>query len=114
MAEQGAGVHQGQPFLVAEYMPRGALDEVLQDAALDLPWSRRAGFAADAACGMAYLHSRAPPRLHRDLKVGGVWQGHRDVGWRGMKLDGLICICMYEKVFPWAVAGPSWLTFFRR
>jgi hypothetical protein len=59
----------GQPFLVIEYMKHAALDEVLQDSSIDLTWARRLGFAADASFGMAYLHSRDPPRIHRDLKV---------------------------------------------
>jgi len=33
-----------------------------------LPWSLRLQYAADAAEGMQYLHSRNPPLLHRDLK----------------------------------------------
>ena len=33
-----------------------------------LPWSQRLQYAADAAEGMQYLHSRNPPLLHRDLK----------------------------------------------
>ena len=33
-----------------------------------LPWSQRLQYAADAAEGMKYLHSRNPPLLHRDLK----------------------------------------------
>ena len=42
---------------------------MLQDRALDLPWSMRLRFALDGAKGMCYLHSRDPPLVHRDLKV---------------------------------------------
>ena len=38
-----------------------------------LSWVRRLALAHSAAKGMLHLHSRHPPILHRDLKVG--WGG---------------------------------------
>ena len=57
-----------QPFLVAEYMPRGSLRDVLDDRDVTLNVTRCLGFALDAARGMAFLHSLKPPRIHNDLK----------------------------------------------
>lgn len=40
----------------------------VQVAAAELGWNRRLNMALEAAKGMLYLHSRAEPVLHRDLK----------------------------------------------
>lgn len=62
----------------AEYCARGSLYDVLRVAAADparaaeLTWSRRLGFALDAALGLFYLHSRSPAIIHRDGAAAGV------------------------------------------
>lgn len=56
------------PFLVVEYMARGSLLSNLADPTLSLPWDRRWKLAADAACGLCFLHSQQPARIHRDVK----------------------------------------------
>ena len=61
----GAGFMHNQPFLVAEYMARGALSSLLGNKALDLSWDRRLGFLIDTAAGMNFLHCLNPPRIHR-------------------------------------------------
>jgi serine/threonine protein kinase len=63
----GIGVHSQSPFLVFEWMTRGALEQVLHGPIV-LSWKRRVLFAQDTAKGMAYLHNHNPPFLHRDLK----------------------------------------------
>lgn len=68
----GAGIMESSPFLVAEYMENGSLRHMLSTEGKSLPWSRRWSFALDIASGMRYLHSLAPPRLHRDLKCANV------------------------------------------
>jgi hypothetical protein len=60
--------------LVTEFCARGSLTSVLMAAnnnperAVQLTWSRRISLAADCVRGMLYLHTRAPPIVHRDLK----------------------------------------------
>ena len=58
------------PFLVVEYMIRGSLGAMLTlpNEAVVLTNQQKLKFALDAAEGMAFLHSRSPPRIHRDLK----------------------------------------------
>ena len=58
----------GQPFLIAEFMRRGSLRQVLDDAGIQLTARRKIQFATDVAKGMKFLHNLDPPRLHRDLK----------------------------------------------
>ena len=68
------GVCVAPPAIVSEFCARGSLTDVLREARLApdpaavLSWSRRLSIAAEAASGMAYLHSRMPPVVHRDLK----------------------------------------------
>ena len=68
------GVCTAPPCIVSEYCARGSLTDVLRqargapDPATALSWARRLSIAAEAASGMAYLHSRAAPVVHRDLK----------------------------------------------
>lgn len=68
------GVCISPPCIVSEYCARGSLTDVLRqaraapDPAAALSWARRLSIAAEAAVGMAYLHSRSPPVVHRDLK----------------------------------------------
>eukprot|EP00049_Salpingoeca_infusionum_P014453 m.270389 g.270389 ORF g.270389 m.270389 type:complete len:1312 (-) comp15680_c1_seq2:1830-5765(-) len=68
----GAGCLGCNPFLVTEFMERGALTTILADKELELPLLRRLRFLSDAACGMAFLHELRPPRIHRDLKSGNL------------------------------------------
>ena len=67
-----------------EYCSRKSLDSILAAGTQDprmarqLPWGRLLSMALDAAKGVLYLHSRAPPVAHRDLKsanllVDGQW-----------------------------------------
>ena len=71
---QFLGVTVFPAALVTEFCGRGSLTSVLQGAngniqrAAELTWKRRISLAADCVRGMLYLHSRAPPIVHRDLK----------------------------------------------
>jgi serine/threonine protein kinase len=68
------GVCTSPPSIITEFCSRGSLLDVLRaarassQAAAELTWVRRLGMALDAAQGMNYLHNRAPPVIHRDLK----------------------------------------------
>lgn len=65
----GAGIDDQGPYLVTELMARGSLAQ-LHEKSPEIEWSTKWQFAADAASGMAYLHSLS--RLHRDLKSGNL------------------------------------------
>ncbi len=52
--------------MVMEYLPKGALYDVLHNSKEDLPWTLRWQIALDVARGVAYLHERNI--IHRDLK----------------------------------------------
>ena len=66
----------GELFFVSEFMECGDLAEALKKRdAQDNPtlsWEARSQIAADIAEGMAFLHSRKPPLIHRDLKSHNV------------------------------------------
>lgn len=81
---QFLGITISPASVVTEFCERGSLAGVLQAAlndpqrAAELPWSRRLSLAAGCVKGMLYLHTRAPPIIHRDLKspnllVTGAW-----------------------------------------
>ena len=48
-----------------QYVSGGALEQVIQNRALELPWRLRLQLALDIAHGMEYLHNNG--MLHRDL-----------------------------------------------
>ncbi|KAK2078096.1 hypothetical protein QBZ16_003964 [Prototheca wickerhamii] len=68
------GLCTNPPCVASEYCARGSLTDVLRGAArspakaAQLDWQRRLNMALDACKGMLYLHSHAPPIIHRDLK----------------------------------------------
>lgn len=67
----------GRPFIVMEYMSRGCLGNILRNDSYALSSSQQIRFALDAAKGMRFLHSRRPPRIHRDLKSGNLLVSER-------------------------------------
>ena len=60
--------NEALPFLITEYMQRGSLRGILDQEEIHLDHLRRIKFAVDAACGMNFLHTQQPTRIHRDLK----------------------------------------------
>jgi|EP00037_Helgoeca_nana_P021951 serine/threonine protein kinase len=69
----GAGTwHDGLPFFVTEYCSRGSLRGLLDVPQNAIDAARAVKFALDAACGMLFLHTRSPPRMHRDLKAANL------------------------------------------
>jgi len=51
--------------IVMEFLARGSLFYLLSDPSIEMTWTRRWNIARDAAIGMAYLHSKRPPLLHK-------------------------------------------------
>ena len=68
------GICEDPLCIVTEKCDRGSLWNILQRAKSDSPqaklllWSRRLSMLADAAVGMAYLHDRPTPIVHKNLK----------------------------------------------
>jgi hypothetical protein len=58
--------------IVTEWIPRGSLRDVLDDPAQELGWPLRLSLVRGIALGLAFLHSCAPPILHRDLNSSNV------------------------------------------
>ena len=56
------------PFLITEYVQRGSLRGILDQLDIELSCTQRIKFAVDVACGMHFLHTQEPARIHRDLK----------------------------------------------
>ena len=56
------------PFLITEYVQRGSLRGILDQLDIELSCTQRIKFAVDVACGMNFLHTQEPARIHRDLK----------------------------------------------
>jgi len=56
------------PCIVMEFMPRGNLFQLIHDLSAPLTLVTIRKIALDVCRGMAYLHGRDPPLIHRDLK----------------------------------------------
>ena len=66
------GEHEGQPFMVAEFMGGGDVEGVVEDAPDHrLPLERAINIAEETCRGLEFAHSRGI--VHRDLKPGNVW-----------------------------------------
>lgn len=66
----GAGrlERSGAPFIIAEFMQRGSVRNLLDDQTKDIDYERKLKIALDVAEGMNFLHNLSPPRIHCDLK----------------------------------------------
>jgi hypothetical protein len=64
----GACVLRPNLSIVTEFVKRGALKDLLADSSVRLPWPRRLRLLRSAAIGLAYLHTRERPIVHRDVK----------------------------------------------
>ena len=61
---------------LCEFMERGDLFNVLQNPALELSWKmQKQRITIDTISGLLYLHSFAPPIIHRDLKSRNILIG---------------------------------------
>jgi len=65
----GACTEPVTPCIVTEYLARGSLASILMDQTVEIEWGLTLQVAIDCARGMAYLHSRNPVIIHRDLKT---------------------------------------------
>ncbi|KAG1689779.1 hypothetical protein DVH05_001984 [Phytophthora capsici] len=58
---------------VSEYMERGDVRTLLETRKIDLSWKKeKISIAIDIAEALAYMHSRSPKIIHRDLKSRNV------------------------------------------
>ncbi len=64
-----AGIYQGWPYIVMEYVPGGSLKQVI-DTQAPLPPQRAAAFAAEVADALQYGHDRGV--IHCDVKPQNV------------------------------------------
>ena len=76
-------VNTPAPFIVMEYVARGALNAILQDERIPLSRARKLSFALDAATGIRILHELQPPRIHRDIKSGNL-----------LVAEVCVCVCV--------------------
>eukprot|EP00026_Physarum_polycephalum_P001472 Phypoly_transcript_01474.p1 GENE.Phypoly_transcript_01474~~Phypoly_transcript_01474.p1 ORF type:complete len:947 (+),score=238.69 Phypoly_transcript_01474:130-2970(+) len=65
----GACTEPVTPCIVTEFLGRGSLASILMDSAVVMDWGLTLQVGIDCARGMAYLHSRNPVIIHRDLKT---------------------------------------------
>lgn len=65
----GACTEPETPCIITEYLGRGSMANLLIDESISIDWGLKLQLAIDAARGMAYLHSRNPVIIHRDLKT---------------------------------------------
>ena len=72
----GLCIDPGHYAIVMEYVEYGNLENMLLSGVDEHPvikqWNCRIRMAADIAKGMNYLHSRAKPIIHGDLKTANV------------------------------------------
>ena len=74
--------------IVTEFMEGGDLFTVLQTHK-DLGWNIKLRMARDVALAMAFLHSRVPPIVHRDLKTPNVLVGRLSA--EAVQNDAVLC-----------------------
>lgn len=73
----GCCMESADPLLVFEYVSNGTLAEHLQrERGEALDWFTRLTIAAETADALAYLHTRDPPILHRDVKSRNILLDH--------------------------------------
>ncbi|KAJ4460029.1 putative Serine/threonine-protein kinase CTR1 [Paratrimastix pyriformis] len=86
-------------LVVTEFMSRGSLFDILHNPDIRLPWKSRIEFALHTARAMNYLHSFAPPLIHRDLKSPNLLVDKNwvvkvaDFGLTRFKSDAKMTIC---------------------
>jgi serine/threonine protein kinase len=64
--------HQGNGYLVMEFIPGQDLEKVLQRQQGPLPEPQVLGYAVQICAALGYLHSQHPPILHRDIKPANI------------------------------------------
>jgi Protein kinase domain/Domain found in Dishevelled, Egl-10, and Pleckstrin (DEP)/Protein of unknown function, DUF547 len=65
----GACVEADTYSIVFEYMSLGSVFDIIHVHKTKLPLAQRIRFMLDTAKGLAYLHSKVPILIHRDVKV---------------------------------------------
>lgn len=75
----GASLIKPHLYIVLELAERGSVYDLLSRNDVQLSYLQKINFCIDAAKGMLYLHSSAPPIIHRDLKTANLLV---DQNWR--------------------------------
>ena len=78
--------------MVMEYLPRGAIFDVLQNPEERISWKMKWKFALEMAEGLNYIHTRQPPIVHRDLKTANFLLSE---GWRVKLCDFGLAIPLF-------------------
>ena len=68
----GACFVPGSLMIVTELVPKGNLEDMLQNPNIQLSLSTRMKMSRDAALGMTWLHGSNPQFIHRDLKTSNL------------------------------------------
>jgi hypothetical protein len=58
--------------IVSEFCHHGSMQDLYRKRPHELTPERLSRWVREMICGMAYLHSREPPIIHRDLKCGNL------------------------------------------
>lgn len=68
----GTVVDIGEPLLVLEHVELGCLHDILHNESMVIEGELALSILSDVACGMNFLHSKAPKVIHGDLRARNV------------------------------------------
>ncbi|KAL5015347.1 hypothetical protein ScPMuIL_009617 [Solemya velum] len=75
----GLCLEEKHPYVITEYVEGDCMKDFIKHRGPALVWPHRIKMTAEAADGMAFLHSMKPPILHRDLRCSNLFLTENDV-----------------------------------